>query len=141
MTSKLIVEPFMNSIGQTINPGDKIFYFVRSIHSELLKGVYRGVYKNGSEVRVAVIENYVALQLVHKTTGIRFQSDPRYVELWDKYYENQKKTFEIREAHLNAINELMKDFHEVPIEYQLYTTLFRNRVFLAGTPIDEIDYV
>lgn len=142
MKNKLIVEPFMNSIGQTINPGDKIVYFTRSIRSDIDHGVYRGVYKPSiHEIHVAVIHQYIAKMLVHKKTGVHYSSAPQFKELWDKYYAAGNKTVAMRDAHYAALEELRKEFHEIEKVMERKTTLFRNRVFLAGTPIDLIDFV
>lgn len=41
-----VAEPFTNSIGQTINPGDRVAYITHSWSVHMGKGWFDGVYKN-----------------------------------------------------------------------------------------------
>jgi len=41
-----VAEPFTNSIGQTINPGDRVAYITHGWSVDMGKGWFDGVYKN-----------------------------------------------------------------------------------------------
>ncbi len=43
-----VAEPFTNSIGQTINPGDRVAYITHSWSVHMGKGRFDGVYKNAN---------------------------------------------------------------------------------------------
>lgn len=46
MASNLIKEPFVNELGQTINPGDEVMFVATSWkNTRVDKGIFEGVYK------------------------------------------------------------------------------------------------
>lgn len=69
---------FVNRFGQTINPGQQVIYAGKSYgHTSLVRGVFAGVYTNGSGKKVAAAVNVTYTDRYTKQTKFRVAILPK----------------------------------------------------------------
>jgi len=111
--NKFVSEPFVNKLGQTINPGDRIGYVTHSHRVHLNKGWFDGVFKDDKGKVVS--------------TRVRGISDTKMVETGEvetvtyKAYDWKTKSYVDRSYD-------HKVFVKVSCEPYGTTTLQRNRI-------------
>lgn len=112
-----VAEPFTNSIGQTINPGDRVVYVTHGYSVHMGKGWFDGVYKNkkGKVVltRVRGIHEtkteLTGNKLTHSYMGHEYDRETRsYVPAMRSYEYDETVTISVEPYGMtNLQNHLM----------------------------------
>ena len=111
--SELVAQPYTNSLGQVINPGDSVVYVTKGqSYISVSKGIFRGVRK--------VANNVVGTSVLTKRTSSRVE----YTNgLGGKYKET---IFDYKTRTYVPTGRTYDVYHD---EKNFVTTLQRNRLF------------
>ena len=112
--NKFVAEPFVNKLGQTINPGDRVAFVTHSHHVYTGKGWFDGVFKNDEGEVVS--------------TRVRGTNDTKYVETGEVKTHTYKHYDYVARAYVERSYEYREKI-KVSCEPYGTTTLKRNRVF------------
>lgn len=112
--NKFVAEPFVNKLGQTINPGDRVAYVSHGYGIYMGKGWFDGVFKNEDGDVVST-----------RVRGIR---DTKYVETGEVKTETYKEYDWGTRSYVERSYEYREKV-KVPCEPHGTTTLQCNRLF------------
>lgn len=112
--NKFVAEPFVNKLGQTINPGDQVAYVTHGYKVYTGKGWFDGVFKNEDGDVVS--------------TRVRGIKRTKYVETGEVKTHTYKTYDYVARAYVERSYEYRKKV-KVPCEPYGTTTLQHNRLF------------
>lgn len=112
--NKFVAEPFVNEIGQTINPGDRVAYVSHGYRVYTGNGWFDGVFKNDDGDVVS--------------TRVRGTNNTKYVEIGE-VKTHTYKTYDYVARTYVAQSYKYRDKIKVSCEPHGTTTLQRNRLF------------
>jgi hypothetical protein len=123
--TELVEEPFVNFIGQTINPGDKVVAVTTGYghRVNIITGVFEGVRRTNSVKRTIVGSRIGGIPV--KRTRVVYTEDGEHAEM--KYDYTTRKYIPSGRRY-NIITELT----------QRKSSLQRNRVFKVDTNLSEV---
>lgn len=123
--SELIAEPFVNSIGQTINPGDKVVAVTTGYghRVSVITGVFEGV-------RRGIISNAIVGSRIGEVPVT--WNERVYAE--DGEYEETKYDWKLYKSVPTG-----KRYNLIPKVKYRKSSLQLNRVFKIDTPLTEVD--
>ena len=123
--TELVEEPFVNSIGQTINPGDKVVAVTTGYghRVNIITGVFEGVRRTNSVKRTIVGSRIGGIPV--KRTRAVYTEDGENIE---QRYDYQTRKMVPTGRRYNIITEVT----------QRKSSLQRNRVFKVDTNLSEV---
>lgn len=125
--SKLVVEPFTNEIGQTINPGDKVVAVITGYNHNvrIITGVFEGVRRHVdmNDIMGTNLKDVPVYSIKREYTEDGEHEETNYD------WEARKRVPTGRRYNLLKITEMRK------------SRLQRNRVFKLDTPATELGKV
>jgi hypothetical protein len=123
--SELVEEPFVNSIGQTINPGDKVVAITTGYghRVNIITGVFEGVRRQNSSTK-GIVGSRIGGVPVKRTRSV-YSEDGEHAEM--KYDYTTRKYIPSGRRY-NLVTE---------VTYRK-SSLQRNRVFKVDTNLSEV---